>query len=106
MRALAIASEPALGGASHEDLVAVQLWCTGATSLQVYGRFTCKQPVLVSGGTRIRTGGTMVFRFVPKPSVHTHRAPWAESKRFSEIADRRGPPPTAMDRHAEVVELW
>ena len=24
-------------------------------------RFTCKTPVLVSGGTRIRTGGTMIF---------------------------------------------
>ena len=75
MRALAIASEPALGGASHEDLVAVQLWCTGATSLQVYGRFTCKTPVLVSGGTRIRTGGTMIFSSVRKSTLDRHGPP-------------------------------
>jgi hypothetical protein len=45
-----------------------------------------------SGGTWIRTGDTMIFRSVPKPSVHRHGAPWAESKRCSEITDRCGPP--------------
>ena len=77
-----------------------------SASVRANGRFTCKTPVLVSGGTRIRTGDTMIFRSVPKPTVHRHRAPWAESKRFLEVADRRGPPGSAVGRHAEVVGLW
>jgi hypothetical protein len=36
-------------------------------SVRVRGRFTCKTPVLVSGGTRIRTGGTMIFSHIQKP---------------------------------------
>jgi hypothetical protein len=59
-----------------------------------------------SGGTRIRTGGTMIFRFVPNPKFDRHRAPWAESKRFLEVTYRRGPPPNAVGRHTVVVELW
>jgi hypothetical protein len=59
-----------------------------------------------SGGTRIRTGDTMIFRFVLKPAVNRHRPPWAESKRLLEAAHRRGPPPNAMDRHAVVVGSW
>ncbi len=45
-----------------------------------------------SGGTRIRTGDTMIFRSVPKPAVIRHRAPWAESKRFLEVTDLHEPP--------------
>jgi hypothetical protein len=48
----------------------------------------------------------MIFRSVQNPTVHYHRAPWAVSKRFSEIPDRREPPPNAMDRHPVVVALW
>jgi hypothetical protein len=48
----------------------------------------------------------MIFRSVPKPTVHRHRAPWAESKRVLEITDRREPPLDAVNRHAVVVGLW
>ena len=48
----------------------------------------------------------MIFRSVPKPAVNHYRAPWAESKRFLEGTDRGGPPPSAVDRHADVVQLW
>ena len=67
--------------------------------------FSLQNTHFYSGGTRIRTGDTMIFRSVRNPTVHRHRAPWAESKRFLEGTDRGGPPPTAVDRHAEVVEL-
>ena len=59
-----------------------------------------------SGGTRIRTGGTMIFRSVPKPAVHRHRVPWAESKPLLEGTGHREPPPNAVGRHADVVGLW
>jgi hypothetical protein len=39
----------------------------GEASVSVQGRFTCKTPLLVSGGTRIRTGGTMIFRHMQEP---------------------------------------
>jgi hypothetical protein len=42
-------------------------------SVQADGRFTCKRGVLVSGGTRIRSGDTMIFRSVPNPAVRRHR---------------------------------
>jgi hypothetical protein len=61
---------------------------------------------LISGGTRIRTGDTMIFRSVPNPTVHRHRALWAESKRFLEGTNRRRPPLNAVGRHAVVVGLW
>jgi hypothetical protein len=48
----------------------------------------------------------MIFRSVRNPTVHRHRAPWTESKPVLAAAHRHGPPPNAMDRHAEVVELW
>jgi hypothetical protein len=48
----------------------------------------------------------MVFRSVPKPVVHRHKPPWAESKRFLEVTYRREPLPNAVDRHAVVVGLW
>src|SRR5215211_2116801 len=60
----------------------------------------------LSGETRIRTGDTMIFRSVPKPTVNRHRAPWAESKRFLEVTDLREPPGNAKSRHAVVVGLW
>ena len=69
-------------------------------------RFLLFCRTFLSGGTRIRTGGTMIFRFVLKPTVHRHRAPWAESKRFLEVADPREPSANAVDRHTVVVGLW
>jgi hypothetical protein len=49
----------------------------------------------------------MIFReSVPKTTAHRHRPPWAESKRLLEAAHRHGPSPNAVDRHAEVVQLW
>jgi hypothetical protein len=76
----------------------------GSYTEALYFSLVCR--TFLSGGTRIRTGDTMIFRFVPKPTVNPRRVPRAESKRFLQVADRRGPPPNAMDRHAEVVELW
>ena len=61
---------------------------------------------LASGGTRIRTGDTMIFRSVPKPAVHRHRSSWAVPKRFLEVTNPREPSPNAVDRHAGVVGLW
>jgi hypothetical protein len=60
---------------------------------------------LSGGGTRIRTGDTMIFRSVRDPTVNRHRAPWAVSKRFLEGTDNRGPPPNSAGRHAVVVGL-
>jgi hypothetical protein len=60
----------------------------------------------MSGGTRIRTGDTMIFSSVPKPAVHLRRKPRAASRRFLEVAVRRKQPPNAVDCHAVVVELW
>jgi hypothetical protein len=49
----------------------------------------------------------MIFRFVPKPTVHRHRARWAVfSKRFLEGTDRREPLWNAMNHRADVVQLW
>jgi hypothetical protein len=59
-----------------------------------------------SGETRIRTGGTMIFRSVRDPTVTRHRARRAVSKRFLEVTARREPPPNAVSRHAVVVGLW
>jgi hypothetical protein len=59
-----------------------------------------------SGGTRIRTGDTMIFRSVPNPTVNPRRVPRAESKRFLEVTDRREPPLNAGNRHGIVVALW
>ena len=76
----------------------------GSSVESLYFPAICK--TFLSGGTRIRTGDTMIFRFVPKPTVHRHRALWAESKRVLEGTDRRGPPPNPVGRHAVVVGLW
>ncbi len=85
------------------------LWwiCGGRRSLDCsLQTFYLQNARFYSGGTRIRTGDTMIFRFVPKPTVNRHRAPWAESKRFLEVTDRRDPPVNAVGRHAVVVGLW
>lgn len=57
----------------------------------MFARF-CR--IFISGGTRIRTGDTMIFRSVRNSAVHRHRVRWAKSKRFLEVTDRREPPPT------------
>jgi hypothetical protein len=48
----------------------------------------------------------MIFRSVPNPTVHCHRARWAVSKRFLEVVDPRGPSLNAGNRHGVVVALW
>ena len=48
----------------------------------------------------------MIFRSVPKPAVRRRGTLWAVTKRFFEVAARRGPPPNAVNRHAVVVGLW
>jgi hypothetical protein len=48
----------------------------------------------------------MIFRSVPDPTIHRHRTPQAESKRFLEVTDIREPPGNAVGRHAVVVQLW
>jgi hypothetical protein len=37
--------------------------------------FPLQNTCFCSGGTQIRTGGTMIFRSVQDPTVHRHRAP-------------------------------
>ena len=65
--AVAQAHQRSLPAPPPKTLVVVKLWWTGANLPQGFGRFTCKTPVLVSGGTQIRTGGTMIFSHIQKP---------------------------------------
>ena len=61
------------GAAPPAKLVVVSLWWVEASSASIHGRFTCKTSVLVSGGTRIRTGDTMIFRHVPPSGAHRRK---------------------------------
>jgi hypothetical protein len=77
---------------------------SGSTAKALYFSTICR--TFSSGGTRIRTGDTMIFRSVRKPTVHRHRGRWAVSKRFLEVIDPRETPPNAVNRPGVVVALW